>query len=193
MIKIGILIYPQVEELDFVAPLEVLSYINKIKPHSTQVLLISETLEIIKAFNGMKVVPDHSFATCPQLDILVVPGGKGRLDAMHNPNVKNFLLEKSKHTQYIASVCTGAFLLAEAGLLDGKKATTYHSAFKELQAYNTITVEKNKVIQDGNIITSAGVSSGLELGFYLIKLLFGNIMAKEIATKIEYDIDIDAL
>lgn len=193
MIKIGILIFDQVEELDFVAPFEILSYINKIGPHSTQVLLISEKNEIIKAFNGMKVVPDHSFDTCPELDILVVPGGKGRLAAMHNPKIKEFLLNKSKHTQYIASVCTGAFLLAEAGLLKNKKATTYHSAFKELEAYNNITVKKSKVIQDGNIITSAGVSSGLELGLYLIKLLYGNLMAKEIASKIEYDIDIDAL
>lgn len=193
MIKIGILIFPQVEELDFVAPFEILSYINKIKPYSTEVLLISEKFETIKAFNGMKIIPDHSFATCPELDILVIPGGKGRLAAMHNPKIKEFLLTQAKHVQYITSVCTGAFLLAEAGLLKNKKATTYHSAFKELEAYNNITVKKAKVLQDGNIITSAGVSSGLELGFYLIKLLYGNLMAKEISTKIEYDIDIDIL
>ncbi|HWR42262.1 DJ-1/PfpI family protein [Sporomusa sp.] len=193
MIKVGILIFPQVEELDFVAPFEVLSYINKIEPNSTRVLLVSEKAEVITAFNGMKVVPDHSFDTCPELDILVVPGGKGRLDAMHNPTIKEFLLNQSKHTQYITSVCTGAFLLAEAGLLTGKKATTYHTAFEELQAYPDVTVKKAKVIQDGNIITSAGVSSGLELGFFIIKILFGSIAAKEVANRIEYDIDIDAL
>ncbi|SMD09432.1 DJ-1/PfpI family protein [Sporomusa malonica] len=193
MIRIGILIFPQVEELDFVAPLEVLSYINKIRPQSTEVLLISETLEIIKAFNGMKVVPDHSFATCPALDILIAPGGKGRLDTMHNPKVKDFLLSQSANAQYITSVCTGAFLLAEVGLLEGKKATTYHSAFTELQTYNNVTVEKAKVIQDGNIITAAGVSSGLELGLYIIKILFGNSITTEVAMKIEYEIDIDAL
>lgn len=193
MIKIGILIFPQVEELDFVSPFEVLSYINKIQPKSTQVLLVAQHLAVIQAFNGMKIIPDYSFDTCPNLDIVVVPGGKGRLHAMHNPHIKDFLLNQSQHAQYITSVCTGAFILAEAGLLNGKKATTYYAALEELKAYPAITVEKTKVIQDGNIITSAGISSGLELGFYLIKRLLGDTMAKEVAQKIEYHINIDAL
>ncbi|MDF2636783.1 MAG: domain, InhA-type, partial [Pelosinus sp.] len=187
MITIGILIFPQVEELDFVAPFEVLSYINKIKPGSTKVVLVSENVEVITAFNGMKVKPDHSFETCPRLDILVVPGGKGRLAAMHNTTIKEFLLAQASHTQYLTSVCTGAFLLAEAGLLTGKNVTTYHSAFEELQAYPDVTVKKAKVIQDGPIITAAGVSSGLELGFFIIKILFSPLAAKEVAQKIEYD------
>jgi len=112
---------------------------------------------------------------------------------MHNATLKEFLLNQSKTAQYITSVCTGAFILATAGLLEGKRATTYHSAFEELQAYNNVIVDKNKVVHDGNIITAAGVSSGLELGFYIIKLLFGNVQAKEIAKKIEYNIDIDTL
>jgi len=193
MIKIGILIFPQVEELDFVAPFEVLSYINKIEANSSQVFLIAEKLEMIQAFNGMKIFPDYSLDTCPNLDILVVPGGKGRLDAMHNPKIKKFILDQSKMAQYITSVCTGAFILAEAGLLAGKKATTYHTAFAELQAYNTIVIETSKVVHDGNIITAAGVTSGLELGLYILKVLFGNILAKEVADKIEYTINIDAL
>jgi len=193
MIKIGILIFPQVEEMDFVAPFEVLSYINKIEANSSQVFLIAEKLELIRAHNGMKILPDYSFEDCPILDILIVPGGKGRLDAMHNPKIKEFILNKSKQTQYIASVCTGALILAETGLLEGKKATTYHSAFAELQGYNTIIIEKVKVVHDDNIITSAGVTSGLELGFYILKILFGSILAKEVANKIEYTVDIDAL
>jgi transcriptional regulator GlxA family with amidase domain len=193
MIKIGILLFPQVEEMDFVAPFEVLSYINKIEPSSSQVFLIAEKLELIQASNGMKIFPDHSFATCPDLDILVVPGGKGRLQGMHNPKIKEFVLYQSKQAKYMASVCTGAFILAEAGLLEGKRATTYHSAFEELQAYNAITVEKVKVVQDGNVITSAGVTSGLELGFYLLKILFGSILAKAVADKIEYNVNIDSL
>ncbi|SFM15982.1 DJ-1/PfpI family protein [Pelosinus propionicus] len=193
MIKIGILIFHQVEEMDFVAPFEVLSYSNKIKEDSLQVVLIAEKLELIQAYNGMKIFPDYSFAACPNLDILIVPGGKGRLEAMHNPKIHEFILHQSKQIQYIASVCTGAFILAEMGLLDGKKATTHHSAFAELQAYHTITVEKAKVVRDGNIITSAGVTSGLELGFYILKNLFGSVFAKEVATKIEYAVDIEAL
>jgi len=193
MIKIGILIFPQVEEMDFVAPFEVLSYINKIETNSSQVLLIAEKLELVQANNGMKIFPDHSFDTCPNLDILIVPGGKGRLAAMHNLKIKEFVLTQSTQTRYIASVCTGALILAEIGLLEGKKVTTYHTAFAELQAYNTIVIENAKVVRDGNIITSAGVTSGLELGFYILKILFGSMLAKEVATKIEYAVNIDAL
>ena len=193
MIKIGIIVFPQVEEMDFVAPFEVLSYINKIEPNSTQVFLIAERLELIQAANGMKIFPDHSFDSCPSLDIVVVPGGKGRFQAMHDPKMKEFVLHQSKQAQYVASVCTGAFILAEVGLLEGRKATTYHSAFEELKAYTRIIVEKAKVVHDGNIITSAGVTSGLELGFYILKILFGNVLAQTVADKIEYNVNIDTL
>lgn len=193
MLKIGVLIFPQVEEMDFVGPFEVLNYINKLQPNSTEVFLVAEKPEVIQAFNGMKIVPDYSLETCPALDILVVPGGKGRFEAMHNPRIREFVLNQAKHTKYMTSVCTGAFILAEAGLLNGKKATTYHTALAELQTYNTIAVSQTKVVQDGNIITAAGVTSGLELGFYVLKLLFGSDLAKEVADKIEYTVDIDGL
>jgi cyclohexyl-isocyanide hydratase len=193
MIKIGVLIFPQVEEMDFVGPFEVLSYINKIQSNSTQVSLVAENLDVIEAFNGMKIVPEYSFATCPDLDILVVPGGKGRFEAMHNSNIRKFVLNQSKNTKYMTSVCTGAFVLATAGLLDGKKATTYHTALEELETYHAIAVKQTKVVQDGNIITAAGVTSGLELGFYLLKILFSRDLAKEVSEKIEYAVDIDGL
>jgi len=161
MITIGILIFPEVEELDFVAPFEVLSYVNKIQPNSTNIML-------------------------------VIPGGKGRLAAMHNIAIINFIKKQNKTAKYITSVCTGAFLLAEAGLLTGKQATTYHTAFAELETYS-VTVIPSKVIQDGNIITAGGVSSGLELGFYLLKKLFGSSISQEAARKIEYVIDVNTL
>ena len=193
MFKIGILIFPQVEEMDFVGPFEVLSYSNKIQPDSTQVFLIAENLDIVQAFNGMKIIPEYSFDTCPDLDILVLPGGKGRFEAMHNPQIKEFILKQAAHAKYMTSVCTGAFILAAAGLLNGKQATTYHTALEELAAYSVKIVHDKKVVQDHNIITAAGVTSGLELGFYLLKILFSNDLAKEVAKKIEYHIDIDQL
>ncbi len=87
--------------MDFVGPFEVLSYINKLQPNSAQVFLVAENLDIIQAFNGMKIVPEYAFATCPDLDILVVPGGKGRFEAMHNPKIREFVLNQSKHTKYM--------------------------------------------------------------------------------------------
>lgn len=192
MISIGILIFSQVEELDFVGPFEVLSYVNKLHPESTKVQLVAETLDPVCAFNGMKIIPDVTLQDCPPLDIVITPGGKGRISAMKNPAIKEFILRHAKTAHFIASVCTGAFLLAEAGLLTGKKATTYHTAFQELDSYS-VQVIKSKVVRDGKIITSGGVSSGLELGFYLLKELLSPSISQEVANKIEYEIDVNTL
>ena len=192
MITIGILIFDQVEELDFVGPFEVLSYVNKIQPNSTKVLLLAEAADLVHAYNGLRIIPDTTINACPKLDVLVVPGGKGRLSAMRNTVIKEFIQKQTATAQYIASVCTGAFLLAEAGLLTGRKATTYHTAFPELKAYS-VQVSPAKVVQDGNIITSGGVSSGLELGFYLLRELFNANLAQEVADKIEYNVDVSNL
>lgn len=192
MITIGIVIFPNVEELDFVAPFEVLSYINKIQSNSTNVLLVAPTLEPIQAFNGLRVLPDVSFEDCPNLNILLFPGGKGRIQWMKEPSIQAFIHHHQEEVTYLASVCTGAFFLAEAGILLGKEATTYHSNFDELSRYG-VNVVSSKVVQDGKIITAGGVSSGLELGFYLLRELFGVALAQEVAEKIEYKIDVSTL
>lgn len=192
MITIGILLFPQVEELDFVAPFEVLSYINKIQNGSTKVLLIAEKTDPLEAFNGMRVIPHTTLTDCPPLDIIVVPGGKGRISAMKDSAITGFIIRQSRHAKFITSVCTGALILAEAGLLTNKKATTYHTAFAELGSYSVETIAQ-KVVHDGQIITSAGVSSGIELGLYLLKILFGSDVAQEVADKIEYNINVNQM
>lgn len=192
MITIGIVIFPQVEELDFIAPFEVLNYINKIQSNSTKVLLIAPSLESIHAFNGLRVLPDVTLENCPKLDILLFPGGKGRMQWMKEPLMQHFIQQRFEELTYLSSVCTGAFFLAEAGMLLGREATTYHSAFDELAQYG-VNVVSSKVVQDGKIITAGGVSSGLELGFYLLRELFGIALAQEVAEKIEYKLDITRL
>jgi cyclohexyl-isocyanide hydratase len=192
MVTIGILIFPEVEELDFVGPFEVLSYVNKIRPESTTVRLIAENHGTTRAFNGMRIIPDMTLRDSPTFDIIVVPGGKGRIEAMKSAAIREFIRSQAIAAKYIASVCTGAFLLAEAGLLKGKQATTYHTAFSELESYSVHLV-RSKVVRDGKIVTSGGVSSGLELGLYLLKELFGVSLAQEVASKIEYDIDVATL
>ena len=189
MITIGIVIFKDVEELDFIAPFEVLSYINKLQANSTKVLLVAPSLEPIQAFNGLRILPDVTFESCPSLDVLIFPGGKGRLQWMKDASMQNFIQKHYEEVTYLTSVCTGAFFLAEASLLMGKDATTYHTAFDELSAYG-VNVISSKVVRDGKIITAGGVSSGLELGFYLLRELFGADLAQEVAKKIEYSIDI---
>lgn len=193
MLNIGVIVFKKVEEMDFIGPFEILSYANKIKENSVKIFLVAESKGPVRAFNGLTFLPDYDFATCPQLDIVIVPGGKGRFIAMHDDIMKSFLIQQSKNAKYITSVCTGAFILAEAGLLAGKKATTYHTALPELAHYANIEVQQKKIVHDGTVITAAGVTSGIELGFYLLKLLFDSDTAKQAAEAVEYIVDLDSL
>lgn len=190
MYRIGILIFPKVEDLDFVGPFEVLSYVNKIRPGSTEVRIVAETSDTVTTFNGLRVLPEVTVPTCPPLDALLIPGGQGRLTGMKNPALLDFI--KTKEVRYLVSVCTGAFFLAEAGLLTGRRATTYHTAFDELSGYG-VKVVKQKVVKDGNIITGAGVSSGIETGLVLLAELFGEELAQNVADRIEYCADVTTL
>lgn len=183
--QIGVLVFDGVEELDFVGPWEVLSYANKLRPGSVTMHLVG-THSPIQAFNKLKVLPDWTLDNCPPLDILVLPGGKGRLREMHNPAILEFVRQQYPNLRWLTSVCTGAFFLAEAGFLQGKRATTHFSALEELAGYPRIQVERERIVHDGNIISVAGVASGLDLGFYLLKLLFGDELANQVATNIEY-------
>ncbi len=182
--KIGMIVYPKVEELDFVGPFETLSHMEEQK-----IDLISNTLTPIKAYNGMKVVPDSTFSDETKYDILLVPGGEGRKKAMKDPTLLSFIEEQAEHLKYLCSVCTGAFILAEAGLLDGLKATTHHSALEELEHYRKIEVVEERVVKNDTspkIWTASGISSGIDLSFELISELCGKKKAKEAADRMEY-------
>jgi cyclohexyl-isocyanide hydratase len=184
-VRVGVLVFDGVEELDFVGPWEVLSYANKLRPGSLQMYLVG-THSPIQAFNKLRVLPDVTLADCPQLDILVLPGGKGRLREMKNPDILQFIRQQYPGLSWLTSVCTGAFFLAEARLLQGRRATTHFSAIEELAGYPGIDVQRERVVQDGKILCAAGVASGLDLGLYLLETLFGNDLADQVATNIEY-------
>lgn len=186
MINIGILIFEKVEELDFTGPFEVLSYVNKIKPESTNVYLISDGKQIIEGYNGLRFFSDYTINNCPYLDVLVIPGGQGRKLAMKNERILSFIKNRYVQLKYLCAVCTGAFIIASAGLLKGKSATTYHTAFDELSKMGVV-VKKSKVVKDDKIITGAGVSSGIDLGLYILKELFGGTIAQQVSEKIEYN------
>ena len=187
MLKIGILVFSGVEELDFIAPFEVLSYANKVQANSVQVSLVAEQMQQLTAFNGLRFMPDCTFAQVAELDILIVPGGKGRLTEMYNKNIHAFISRLQPSLQYLTSVCTGSLILAEGGFLQNCAATTHHLALEELQGYNNVNViTDQKVVAQGKIITAAGVSSGLELGFYLVQACFGAALAEQVAKGIEY-------
>lgn len=117
--------------------------------------------------------------------MIVVPGGQGRKTAMKNEKILSFIKDRYPELKYLSSVCTGAFIIGATGLLNNKLATTYHLALDELSEMGII-IKRAKVVQDGKIITGAGVSSGIDVGLYLLSKLFDEATAREVSVKIEY-------
>lgn len=186
MINIGILVFEKVEELDFIGPFEVLSYINKIMPKATNVWLVSEKEKMIQGYNGLRFLTDYTIDNCPKLDVLIVPGGQGRKMITENIKFLSFIKKRYDELKYLSSVCTGSLILGATGLLKNISATTYHTAFEELSEMGVI-VKNSKVVQDGKIITGAGVSSGIDVGLYLLSKLFDEATAQQVSDKIEYN------
>jgi len=193
--KVGILLFDEVEVLDFAGPFEVFSITtfpgSNIKPF--EVRTVSQSGEIIKARNGLQVMPDYCFSDNPSFDILIIPGGYGAEEIeIHNDVVINWIKEQMPKVSLMTSVCTGALLLAKAGLLEGKKATTHWMDIDRLEReYDTITMERDvKYVDEGSIITSGGISAGINMSFHIIKKLLGEEIARTTAKRMEYDINI---
>lgn len=195
-LKAGILLFNEVEVLDFASPFEVLSLAERAESREKlfAVCTVAETRETISARNGLKVLPDYDFASAPDFDLLIVPGGYGAEEIeIHNEMLLRWLKHKADTTPIVASVCTGAFLLAEAGLLDGKRATTHWMDLDRLErAYPLVCVAREvKFVDEGNILTAGGISAGIDLCFHLLTRLFGADIARQTAKRMEYDIEID--
>ena len=194
---VGIVIFQGVEALDFCGPYEVFSMAHR---HGTpptggmeylyDVRIIAATAEPITARGGLKIVPNNTFKDCPQLDILVVPGvaGAARDAAVKDKALLEWVTRQSAKAKLTTSVCTGAFILAEAGLLDGKRAATHQMSLKLLlETYPKVTVVGDKrVIEDGNIVTAAGVSSGIDMALKVVERLDGEGVARMVSRIIEY-------
>jgi transcriptional regulator GlxA family with amidase domain len=184
--KIGILLFDDVEELDFVGPLEVFGVLGRLKGGIDTVTL-SKNGKQIRGRYGLRVSPDFSLTDCPHLDLLIVPGGKGaREQVRYDEETISFVRARATDTM-VASVCTGALVLAEAGILDGKKATTHWSALDTLRKYSKVqVVEGVRFVRDGNVTTSAGISAGIDLALEIARELHGEQVAADVARHMEY-------
>jgi transcriptional regulator GlxA family with amidase domain len=194
MINVGILIFNEVEVLDFAGPFEVFSIAEKDRIKLFKVSIISEKGGIIHARNGLKIQSDADFNYAPEIDILIIPGGYGAEEIeIKNKNLLNWIKMQKGKVKILASVCTGAFLLAEAGILDHKKATTHWMDISRLENdYPQINVVKNtRFVDEDHVITSGGISSGINMSFHIIKRLFGAEIAEMTARRMEYEINID--
>ena len=178
---IGMLIFPRLTQLDMTGPYEVLARLPNTKVH-----LVADTIAPVTTDRGMQIVPSVTFADCPQLDLVMVPGGPGQQDLMEDPVVLEFLRRQASGAKYVTSVCTGSLVLGAAGLLQGRRATSHWAAIEHLKALGAIPVSE-RVVVDGNIITGAGVASGIDFALAVAARLEGEEVARQIQLQIEYD------
>jgi cyclohexyl-isocyanide hydratase len=178
---VGMLIFPELTQLDMTGPYEVLARLP-----NTRVLLVAHTMAPVKTDRGKQIVPSITFADCPQLDLVMVPGGPGQQQLMEDGVVIEFLQRQARGAKYVTSVCTGSLVLGAAGLLKGKRATSHWAAIDHLKLLGAIPVSE-KVVIDGNVITGAGVTSGIDFALTVAATLEGEEIARSIQLQIEYD------
>ncbi len=186
-ITTGVLIFDEAEELDFVGPWEVFTAAAVLNP-GNRVVTIAEAARPVVCAKGMRVLPDHTFADAPPLDVVLVPGGMGTRTAVDNAVLIDWLRRAGKGCAWVTSVCTGSLLLHESGFARGKRVTTHWSFIETLRARPDITVlENRRYVRDGNVVTAAGVSAGIDMALWLVGQLHGIDCARQVQRWIEYD------
>lgn len=193
---VGILLFDDVEVLDFAGPYEVFSRC-RLEPGVEsrrsddkapfRVVTVAQTHGPLRATGGLRVLPDHSFDDAPQVDILVVPGGFGTRGLLENSPVLEWISRVAEDAAKVTSVCTGSLVLARLGLLEGRRATTHWSALETLASMGDVRVEGGARFVDDGVITSAGVSAGIDMALHVIETLHGREVAVETARYIEYE------
>ncbi len=189
--KVAILIFDEVEVLDFCGPFEVFGVagLRDEGERPFEVYTVAERPGPVIARNGLSINPAYSFADCPQPDVLLVPGGQGTRTQIHNATLVNWVREQAGRVELLLSVCTGALILAKAGLLAGLSATTHFRAFPELAALalDTTLCPTERYVDNGSIVLSAGVSAGIDMSLYVVGRLLGEEQANETARHMQYD------
>ena len=187
--KIGILIFDDAEELDFAGPWEVFKMAREAKPDAFELVLIAERDAPVRCRGGMRVLPDTTIANCPSLDVLLVPGGQGTRREVENRVLLDWIAKIAATAQWVTSVCTGAMLLTAAGPARGKKVTTHWNFVKALRERGEASevLDNFRYVRDGNVVTSAGVSAGIDMALWLIGQWHGAEFARGVQRFMEYD------
>lgn len=198
--RVGIYIFPEVEVLDFTGPFEVFNTASRLHLRTQpdgqapfHVEIIAETEQPIRARGGLTIIPDISIPTVRKLDVLVVPGGVVS-EELAKPALLSWMRSSHGGTEITASVCTGAFILAQAGILDGLHVTTHWEDIEELAARypNLTVVSGRRWIQQGKVVTAAGISAGIDVSLHLVAQLESVDLAQRTARQMEYDWTPDA-
>lgn len=194
--NVGILVFDDVEILDFAGPFEVFSR-TRLEPGAASrrsedsapfnVFTVAKTAAPIRTTGGLRVTPHYGFADAPRIDLVLVPGGWGTRGLVNDVVTLDWIRGVAAQARKVTSVCTGSLLLAQTGLLKGRHATTHWGALDSLDALHAgVTVEREHRVVDDGIISSAGVASGIDMAFYVVEQLFGAAVADETAHYIEY-------
>jgi transcriptional regulator GlxA family with amidase domain len=192
--RVGIVVFPQVEVLDFAGPFEVFSVtrLDDARRRETaspyEVVLVAESRAPLRATGGLVVAPDHDLDGCPPLDVLVVPGGWGTRREVDNRRLLDWIGACGRVVELCTSVCTGAMLLGRAGLLDGRRATTHWRSLDWMREAlpQTTVVEDLHVVADGPVVTSAGISAGIDMALTVVARHHGERIARETTRQMEY-------
>lgn len=179
--RIGLLLFPDITQLDLTGPYEVFTKIP-----GAEVRLIWKSLAPVRAGGGMRLLPDTTFADCPALDLICVPGGAGMNALLTDAETLAFIRRQAEGARFVTSVCTGALVLGAAGLLKGRRATTHWMSHGMLAAFGAIPVAE-RVVVDGGIVTGGGVTAGIDFGLRIAALVAGEEVAKAIQLGLEYD------
>jgi transcriptional regulator GlxA family with amidase domain len=187
--KIGIYIYDEAEVLDFAGPYEVFSTAARISNGESEIqaILIGETGQMVTARAGFRVLPDYGFHNCPDFDVLIVAGGVHDREMM-KASVIAWLAQQSSKATLVASVCTGVFLLAQAGVVDGCEVTTHWQDAADLRMkFPRLTVVENRRwVDQGQVLTSGGISAGIDMSLHLLRRLSGPELANATAKQMEF-------
>jgi transcriptional regulator GlxA family with amidase domain len=187
--NVAILLFAEVELLDFAGPFEVFSVASRWSdPPAFHVWTVAEQSGLVLARNGLSVQPHHRLLDCPPADILVVPGGMGTRKEMYNEVLIGWIRQAAARAKIVLSVCTGALLLAKAGLLDDLEATTHHGAIDLLRqvAPKTTVRADTRFIDNSKVVTSAGIAAGIDAALHLVARLLGQDQAEKTARQMEY-------
>jgi transcriptional regulator GlxA family with amidase domain len=191
---IGILLFDDVEELDFVGPYEVFTMVSETQKRlgeavSHDVFLLAETDKPVRCAKGMQVIPHKTIAAAPTLDILLIPGGMGTRREVKNEALLAWIASAARDCRWVTSVCTGSYLLAAAGPARGKRVTTHWAFVEQLRARGDAgeVMENVRYVRDGNVVTSAGVSAGIDMALWVTGQLHSPAFARDVQRAMQYD------
>ncbi|MFG2006358.1 DJ-1/PfpI family protein [Spirillospora sp. NPDC048911] len=188
MTTYGLLVFDGAEELDFVGPWEVFTASSMVRENADTAVLVAEGTDPVRCAKGMRVVPDHTLDDHPPLDVLLVPGGMGTRREVNNPALIGWIAKTAEQADWVTSVCTGSLLLHEAGPARNRRVATHHGFEDTLEARGEVTVVRDaRYVVDGNVVSSQGVSAGIDMALWLIGKLHGRDHSRAVRRYVQYE------